>query len=397
MTKYIRKTAIALLAIFLTQTAAFGQGKMESVLDSVERNNTTLKALRQQAVAMKAQNRTATAMPDPEIEFGYLWGSNAGMNPRKDISVTQQLDWATLSGSRSRLAAKDDRLAELGYLRDRQTILAEADNTLTALVHANLLLREYVRREQRAARLSETYQRKYERGDVGLIEVNKTKLDLSAARAATGVARAERDALLGELRRLNGGRPLEFADTAYFSPELPSEAQLAAMIERDNPALLSARAAAERSLAQLKLERTAALPALTVGYTGELIKGDSYNGISVGLSIPLWGSSRKKVKQAQAEVTLAQAQADDTRTQLLATLSSRLASARSLRLAADSLRRDLEQCDNSRLLEKALTKGEISLTVYLTEMSYYYDALDRLLQAELDCQTALSQIRSLIR
>lgn len=397
MTKYIKKTAIALLAIFLTQTASFGQGKMESMLDSIERNNTTLKALRQQAVAMKAQNRTATAMPDPEIEFGYLWGSNAGMNPRKDISVTQQLDWATLSGSRSRLAAKDDRLAELGYLRDRQTILAEADNTLTALVHANLLLREYVRREQRAARLCETYKLKYERGDVGLIEVNKTKLDLSAARAATGVARAERDALLGELRRLNGGRPLEFADTAYFSPELPSEAQLAAMIERDNPTLLSARAAVERSLAQLKLERTAALPALTVGYTGELIKGDSYNGISVGLSIPLWGSSRKKVKQAQAEVTLAQAQADDTRTQLLATLSSRLASARSLRLAADSLRRDLEQCDNSRLLEKALTKGEISLTVYLTEMSYYYDALDRLLQAELDCQTALSQIRSLIR
>lgn len=89
MNKYI----ITILLTFVLYTA-FSQS-YESVLRSIEQNNTTLKALRAQADAQKLESRKDIHLDNPEVEFGYLWGSPTETGKRLDLNVSQSFDFPT--------------------------------------------------------------------------------------------------------------------------------------------------------------------------------------------------------------------------------------------------------------------------------------------------------------
>ena len=78
---------------------------IDGILQSVEGHNTTLGALRRAADAEKAAARADLTLPDPEVEFGYMWGSPSAIGSRKNFSARQSFDIATLSGARRRAAA----------------------------------------------------------------------------------------------------------------------------------------------------------------------------------------------------------------------------------------------------------------------------------------------------
>ena len=85
---------------------------LDGILQSVEGHNTTLGALRRAADAEKAAARADLTLPDPEVEFGYMWGSPSAIGSRKNFSARQSFDIATLSGARRRAAAEAGRMAD---------------------------------------------------------------------------------------------------------------------------------------------------------------------------------------------------------------------------------------------------------------------------------------------
>ena len=44
------------------------------VLDEIEKNNLELKSLRHKIESQKLDGREGLYLPDPEVEFNYLWG-----------------------------------------------------------------------------------------------------------------------------------------------------------------------------------------------------------------------------------------------------------------------------------------------------------------------------------
>ena len=68
---------LAFICLLLTVSSLRAQ-TADDYLASVEQNNTTLKALREQAKAEKIGNKTGLTPSNPEVGFGYLWGSPAG-------------------------------------------------------------------------------------------------------------------------------------------------------------------------------------------------------------------------------------------------------------------------------------------------------------------------------
>ena len=80
------KKYIILIAVLALTGPVAAQQPIDAVLQQIERNNTTLEALRKQTEADKLQNKTGITLPDPEVSFDYLWG---------DPSAT-----ARISGSR---------------------------------------------------------------------------------------------------------------------------------------------------------------------------------------------------------------------------------------------------------------------------------------------------------
>lgn len=369
----------------------------ESWMAQIAQNNTTLKALHRQMQASVLANGSNLSLTDPEAEVAYLVGTPKGVPNRTNVSLTQSLDWDVLLGRRRALAKANNQVAYNDYRRAVQQVLTEADEQFTSLVYYNKLCGELLQRRALAEEIERLYQQKFERGDINQLEVNKVRLNASVSRADWARANNERQQILANLQRLNGGHAVAFTDTVYplagkaLPPLVDFQSALAGSL-----AVQTAQAAVAQSEAEIKVAKAEGLPALTVGFQGEYIKQNNYSGLSLGFTVPIWGNSRKKIRKAEAELAANRLTVDDVIYQERAQVAKLYASAQQLQQAANALQKDMQLMNNDQLLRRSLELGQISLLDYLLELSFYYTARTSQLEAERDAQLAVSALRSKI-
>ena len=370
----------------------FAQDPYGEALQSIEQNNLTLKALRETAHAEKLDNRSDLFLSDPELGFNYLWGHPGGIGDRKDFSVSQSFDLATLSGRKSRLATQKNEMVEWQYQADRMNILLEAKVCLIDLTYYNGLLQLLQTQLSQADSLVVYQKKRLDCGEGNILEYNNVILNRSQVWAERQRVEVEQKALLSQIAQLNGGIALPVTLSHYENRDLPTDFQAWwAVAETKNPVLAYVRSDVERNKKQLSVNKAMNLPSLSVGYMSENTKGQAYRGISVGVSIPLW-SNRNRVRQAQAAVVAAEARSADATSQLYSQLEILYQKAEGLRLTALTYRQALQEADNTLLLQKALQAGEISIIDYLKQISLYYESADKALAAERDYQKALAEL-----
>ena len=144
---------------------------------------------------------------------------------------------------------------------------------------------------------------------------------------------------------------------------------------------------------QVSLSRSLNLPSLSVGYILEKTQGEHYQGISLGLSIPLW-STRNRVKQAKAAVAAAEARQEDAKIQFYGQLNILYQRVLGLNESALTYRKALTEADNSQYLKRALDVGEISVLDYLRQASIYYQFIDKAMSAERDLHKSHAELTS---
>lgn len=202
----------------------------------------------------------------------------------------------------------------------------------------------------------------------------------------------ERITLLSELTRLNGGNFIDFTDSQFQSPVIPAGfEQWYVSAEQNNPVLIWLKKEMEISKKQEKLNRAMSLPKLQTGFMSEKIIGEQFQGITVGLSIPLW-ENKNTVKFAKANTIALESIITDNKIQLNNYLKSLHTKAISLKQNADDYRLNLRLFDNSELLKKALDKGEITLIDYILELSIYYESVNKLLELERGLNKTLAEL-----
>lgn len=369
----------------------------ESWMAQIAQNNTTLKALHRQMQASVLTNGSNLSLTDPEAEVAYLVGTPKGVPNRTNVSLTQSLDWDVLLGRRRALAKANNQVAYNDYRLAVQQVLTEADEQFTSLVYYNKLCGELSQRQTLAEEIERLYQQKFERGDINQLEVNKVRLNASVCRADWARANNERQQILANLQRLNGGHAVAFTDTVYplagkaLPPLVDFQSALAGSL-----AVQTAQAAVAQSEAEIRVAKAEGLPALTVGFQGEYIKQNNYSGLSLGFTVPIWGNSRKKIRKAEAELAANRLTVDDVIYQERAQVAKLYASAQQLQQAANALQKDMQLMNNDQLLRRSLELGQISLLDYLLELSFYYTARTSQLEAERDAQLAVSALRSKI-
>lgn len=387
---------IILIAVLAVAGPAAAQQTIDAVLQQIERNNTTLEALRKQTEADKLQNKTGITLPDPEVSFDYLWGDPSSIGNRKDFGVTQSFDIATIAGSRRRVADAQNGLLDVEYRAGRMAVLLEAKQTCIQLIYYNALKAELEQRLAHAQAVADFYDRQLADGNANRLEVNKARLSLSAAQGELRRNEVERTNLLAELQRLNGGEPIAFEQAAYAQPVLPQDFEAwydeAAAA---NPVLAYARQNVELKRREMKLGKLTGLPQISAGYMSELVPESNFRGITLGLSVPLW-SNRNRVKQAKAAVVAAELQQKDATVQFYERLRNQYGRTLGLQRTAGEYRKALAELDNTQLLRKALDAGEISLLDYIVELGLYYTTVDEALAAERDYELALTELQSVM-
>jgi outer membrane protein TolC len=392
MQNLIRKTVVSVSWIILFVTTASAQNSADRILASIEENNTTLKALKENVEAQKLENKTGIFLPNPEIEFNYLWGHPGSIGNRTDIIVSQTFDIPTITGMKSRLAQGKNDLIEWQYKSDRINILREAKQYCIELIYYNALKKETNTRLSHAETIAEGFRKRLEQGDANNLEYNKAQLNLSAVQGETARIEIERKALLSELQRLNGGEDVVLEDVEYKEDSFPLNfEEWYRQAGQKSPVLEYVKREVEVKKKQVGLSKAMGLPAFSAGYMSEKVVGEQFQGITLGISIPLW-ENKNRVRQAKAAAKAAEVRQTDTEQQFYYQLQTLYERAAGLKNRAAEYRKSLISLDNTALLKKALDAGEISLMEYILEIGLYYETVNQSLAAERDFQKAFAEL-----
>ena len=385
------KTIIIIVALLASMSLA-AQENISSILFSIEENNTKLKALKEEMKAQKLGNKTGIYLSDPDVAFGYLWGTPSNIGTRKDFSVTQTFDIPTITGMKSRLANNKNQLVELQYASERINLLLEAKQYAIDLIYYNGLKKELEIRLRHAQTIADAYEQRLDRGDASILEYNKVQLNLSTVQGEMSRVEVERNTLLSELKRLNGGIEILLEENNYSPASLPADFEewyLSA--EQKNPLLQYVKQQIEVSRKEVKLNKAMRFPKFSAGYSLEKTLGQKYQGANIGISIPLW-ENKNRVKQAKAGVIAAQTREQESKQQFYNRLQNLYMRANGLQQTAAGYRKSLQSLNNTDLLMKALDVGEINLLNYIVEIGLYYDTVNQTLAAERDFEKALADL-----
>ncbi len=384
---------IIISILFWGSYQGFSQTGFEPVLKEIESHNTTLQTLKAKAETQKVSNRTGIYLSNPEAEVNYLWGSPVDIENRTDFNIKQSFDFPTAYHYKSAIADGRNTQADMEYLWQRQNILLEASKICADIIYANALKTEWDKRLQHAQALVEAYQSRFDKGDVNILDLNKAKLNLLNARKASESNNIERKALQTELVRLNGGQPISLEYSVYTSPNLaPDFAQWYQNIVKNNLELQIISKDIELSKQQQKLNRAMSLPKFSAGYMSERTASTTLQGLSVGVSIPLW-ENKNTVKSEKLQTQALETSAHDAQISFYNTLQMQYNKALSLQNLVKDYKDILQTVDDRELLKKALDQGQISLIEYLTELSIYYETITNVLTAERDLQYVTSELK----
>ena len=393
----MKSVIIILLITLLFGSGLYSQNAVNVISDEIEKNNTTLSALRKTVEARKLGNKTEIYLQNPEIEFSYLWGNPSDIGNRTDLRIMQSFDFPSTYSYKNQISNLLNQQVELEYLKQQKEILLKAKMVCYDLIYTNVLQNEFAKMLTHAQRIAESYQLRFEVGETGILELNKAKLNQLNLEKEVQSIEIERNTLLSELSRLNGGQQVFLADTIFAVPDIPVDFEQWYLVsEESNPILKWLKREVEISMKRIELNRASSLPGFQAGYMSESIVNQQYNGVSAGISVPLW-QNRNKVRYAKANSAALESVVIDSKLQFYQNLKSLHAKALALQESVDDYRVRLLSLNNIVLLNKALDKGEISLIDYILEQSIYYESVVRMLELERDMNKAIAELNQFIR
>lgn len=385
-----------LACLMLPHSRVAAQTGLQAALEEIERNNTFLQAARDAGEAENVSNRTGLNLPDPEIGFTHSWYTKGSNLREKEFSVTQELDWAVITGQRKRVSRQKNELVTLQYVQKRNAVRLAALEELIGLVYVTGWLQELEIRQSDARELANAYEAMLEQGNTNVVEVNRARLNLVTVTAEVARAEADREETLSRIKALNGGKSLTQSVEGYGLSALPSDFEAwRAAAESVNPQLQYVRQTAELSERELKMARTEYIPNIAVGYAMEQSPEEGKHGVTLGLRIPLW-QDRNKVKLGKAALVAAQSEAADAYVQFMSEVEACYERAQALRRVADDCSRNFAMLDTRNLLHDALMAGQINVLDYVTELGQYYQAREQVLSAERDYQLAYIRLQSYV-
>lgn len=388
MNRYI----IAFIGLLAFEPGLFSQNSIDSVIAEVEKNNTTLSAFRKNADAELIGNKTGKYLQNPGVGFNYLTGDPSTIGNRTDFSIVQSFDFPSAYAYKNQISDYKNKQVELEYQNQYRLILLQTRQVCNELIYLNALRSEYRQRLNNAQVIATSYKRKFDTGETNILEFNKSQIALLNLSKDAENNEIERNLLLAELTRLNGGISIDIADSIFqWLPVNPDFDEWFLQAEPNNPSLKWAKQQVAISQKEEKLNTALSLPKIQAGYMSEMTQGQEYRGLMVGLTVPLW-ENKNAIKYAKAKTIAMQKVEIDAKLQFYNEMKALHTKVVELQKSISDYRSMLSAFNNTGLLLKALNMGEISLTEYILELSVYYESTNKLLEMELKLNKAIAEL-----
>tara|TARA_R110001583_G_scaffold94654_1_gene238335 strand:+ start:11706 stop:12881 length:1176 start_codon:yes stop_codon:yes gene_type:complete len=386
----MRSLLIGLFAMSLSITIQ-AQSDLKEVLQAVEINNLSLKAQNQLIESQKIGYKTEMNLANPELEYEKNFSDVYG-NPY-EILISQDFDFPTVYLQKNKI--KKAKTANLDNVRQqgRQDILLNAKKACLNLIYQNKQKEQLTIRYENAQKLVSFFKKKLEKGDANILEMNKVKIVLLNIKNQLQLCNTQVSNLKEDLKQLNGGKAIEFNSLLYPTVSVKEDfTKLETDVLNNTPNLNKMKADMDIASKQTSLAKNQVLPKLNLGYrylNSDLNK--SFNGINLGISIPLW-ESRNKVKFAKLNQLSQESQYLSEEKLLISDIQKNYQNYQGLKASLAEYRLILDGSNMSELLKKALDFGQISSIEYFMESIYFYESFDTYLQVEKEYHLAVADL-----
>lgn len=210
-------------------------------------------------------------------------------------------------------------------------------------------------------------------------------------------AQADLDMSMAELTALNGGERIDVADTSFANgPAIYGDfetwlASKGGTLAGEQVSLATTR----QAQATARVSRAETMPQVAVGFMGEFTPADSYKGVTLGVSVPLW-SARKRNRQTELTLRAAEQRHEATVAQARAEAEALFNKTLALGYVATELRESLETGDSRELFVKAVEQGEMSAAEAIVAEDVYYSAAVEAVEAEAAYKASLAELDSMV-
>ena len=351
------------------------------MLQSIRTNSYEIKINLADAQLKQSEIKTSL-LSDPKVEYDYLFGSVAGTGNQKDFAVTQEFDYPKTYAAKRKLNELKGRQVDLVSQLQLHTTLATAKILLIQKIWINKKRNISNQRMADAKALVDAFEKKLQFGEATVIDVNRARLHLFRTENDASMLGLEARSVDAQLAMLNGGAQVVFNDTTYFPfPEISSYAQLDSIVVENDLYLKVIENECGTMQQEIALQKALTLPRFELGYHSQSILGQSFRGVHIGMSIPLF-EKKNKVRNAQLNFAKHQYESSQHIAEHQMENKQLLDSLHTYKKTVVAIERMKQQLNTEYLIGKALKLGEITVTEYLEEKEEYYTVIDQYLDAE---------------
>lgn len=369
-----KKYCIALLPAALMASGAGAMTPQDAANAILSRNGERLQIAVEQN-AKDLETMTIANAPDPSIEGDYMWMPE-GVDNRWNVAIGYEFEWPGVYKSRRELgkAMRDANAADAdaGIYEKYVEILKEIGTYLYAERRIEMMRHIQLATDS----LHSASVRATKGGQMSRLDLSKITLEQGRVNTLIANLEAEKSGSEGNLKTLNGGYDctalLNSIDRTWvMTPTHSLEEYLEEA--RTNPQLKKAISELEVADRNIGVAKAEGLPGISVGYHHDFEDAMHFNGATLGVSIPLF-SNRGKVKAAQAAKAVAEYQVTVTTDKVESEITALYDEVQLIDQALKVPMEVFATTDYNTLLLKAYRGGELSLTDYLQERSWFSEA-----------------------
>lgn len=387
----MKRFIFKILALTAAMTLAGGIQAIaqDDIVNEILANSPRLKALSAECASQQEALRQSTHFNyQPEVEFERLWSD--GTENRWSLGVSQSFDWPGVYKRRRQSAALQTTAYEYLYATEMQNMAVEARLSIAQCVYAAKRLAVLNAIAENITKIKALVNEGYEKGQLTVLDVRKLDFEEYSLNNRIDDARQELELARQQVNAL-AGKDVKLDLSAYAPQQLMALDYYLEKCVTNNKQIEAEKQNAESARAMARVASAERMPAITLGYKHAYEEHNHFNGISIGVSLPIFTTKAgEKAAQMQAQSL------DFKSMQTAADVQGRQRALYTNAVQRNKYLAGIQKVvlDNNypSLLMMAYKGGQINVISYLQELNYFVEARMDYLSAEYSYIQDLTQL-----
>ena len=381
-----------MMVVFLCLSIEAAETNWTEVYTEIREGNAELIALKLQSAAHYNEISSQFRWDDLQVGGYYLTNPNSPSD-YTEWEISQQLPSLLSLGTQQQYLQQLDVLNHQQIRSLEQELLLKSTFWLLELVYLHRRSKTVEHRQTLAEKHLQHYQALLTAGEVSASEVQKVQLVALENQFALQKVDTDIQHALQRLEQLKGS-PLTVHPTTYPRDIEPID-PTSLWEERVQQDIDLQKAQSNTRLAETywKMEKQRLFPSISIGANSQGILNDRYSGVYLGMSIPLYKSS-KSITSASLQHQQSLSMQKHMLSVATQQFNTQYREFTALHSQYEQMQSILSAVPYEAQLESQLTSGALSFVQYHREYEFYIQAEDQLLVLELQLQQLMAELQA---